>query len=249
MTVNTSVIRTIMQNDVQFVPLPNGLRLQVLPSIPYLANCQRHQNAAFIHDLGILVVWADNPKECAKRAKDIEQQLIQVFSQGMSGFDEPKEDVMVDEKPVDEFDPETGVPREDGVTDKPRRIKLNQAVLCAATLFLIVAALASGWRQIAIELTVDKSWVRLAFVAVMPLQIWLALVCKLASEQGFDADRVVVLHAVCRGLRRPAFWSHRPDESKLKVLLRKGTGPSLARGPSPRYDSMPRIQGRPVVSH
>lgn len=178
MTVNTSVIRTIMQNDVQFVPLRNGLRLQVLPSIPYLADCQRHQNAAFIQDLGILAVWADNPKECAKRAQDIEAQLIQVFSQGMSGFDEKMKEgeVNVDEVPAEEYDPETGVARENGVTDPPRRIKLNQAVLCGATLFLIIAALASGWRQIAIELAIDNSWIRLAFVAVMPLQVWLALV-------------------------------------------------------------------------
>ena len=186
MTVNTSVIRTIMQNDVQSVPLPNGLRLQVLPTIPYLADCQRHQNAAFIHDLGILVVWADNPKECAKRAQGIESQLIQVFSQGMSGFDEKmkESEINVDEVPGDEYDPETGVPRENGLTDPPRRIKLNQAVLCAATLFLIIAALASGWRHIAAEIASDGNWLRLAFVAVMPLQIWLALVrnCRMAVK-------------------------------------------------------------------
>lgn len=181
MTVNTSVIRTIMSHDeVQFVPLPNGLRLQVLPSIPYLANCQRHQNAAFIHDLGLLVVWADNPRECAKRAQDIEKQLINVFSMGMSGFDEKTNEkdggVFVSEDAADDMDVEGGVARENGHNDPPRRIKLNQAVLCAATLFLIVAALASGWRQIAMEMAVDKSWIRLAFVAVMPLQVWLALV-------------------------------------------------------------------------
>ncbi len=183
MTINTSVIRTIMQHDeVQFVPLPNGLRLQVLPSIPYLANCSRHQNAAFIHDLGILVVWGDNPRECARRAEDIERQLIGVFSHGMSGFEEKtssKNDgnIFVNEVSPDDLDgAEGGVAREDGITDPPRRIKLNQAVLCGATLFLIVAALASGWRQIAVELSVDKSWLRLAFIVVMPLQIWLALV-------------------------------------------------------------------------
>ena len=186
MTVNTSVIRTIMQHDeVQFVPLRNGLRLQVLPSIPYLANCQRHQNAAFIHDLGLLVVWADNPRECAKRAEDIERQLIDVFSYGMSGFDEKdeKEEVVVNEVSAEDWDAaEGGVARENGFTDPPRRIKLNQAVLCAATLFLIVAALASGWRQIVIELIVDKSWIRLAFVVVMPLQVWLALVGIILSR-------------------------------------------------------------------
>lgn len=172
-----------MQHDeIKFVPLPNGLRLQVLPSIPYLANCQTHQNAAFIHDAGLLVVWAENPRECAKRAEDIEKQLIQVFSHGMSGFgiddkDSEKEDVFVSEVPADDLDSaEGGVPRENGLTDPPRRIKLNQAFLCAGTLFLIIAALASGWRQIAIELVVDNGWIRLAFVVVMPLQVWLALV-------------------------------------------------------------------------
>lgn len=183
MTVNTSVIRTIMQHDeVQFVPLRNGLRLQVLPSIPYLANCQRHQNAAFIHDLGVLTVWGDNPKECARRAEEIERQLIDVFSHGMSGFDEKttqKDDgnVFVNEVSSDDLDAvEGGVARENGFTDPPRRIKLNQAILCGATLFLIIAALASGWRQMAVELSIDKSWLRLAFVVVMPLQVWLALV-------------------------------------------------------------------------
>lgn len=182
MTVNTSVIRTIMQHDeVQFVPLPNGLRLQVLQSIPYLATCSIHQNAAFIHDQGLLIVWAENPRECAKRAEDIEEQLIQVFSHGMSGFDEKgaeKEEVIVTQAPADDLDAESGVARENGFNDPPRRIKLNQAILCGATLFLIIAALGSGWRQIAIEVTVDSGWIRLAFVAVMPLQIWLALVSE-----------------------------------------------------------------------
>ncbi len=183
MTVNTSVIRTIMQHDeVQFVPLPNGLRLQVLPSIPYLASCSRHQNAAFIHDLGVLVVWGDNPRECARRAEDIEKQLIGVFSHGMSGFEEktsPKNDgnVFVNEVSSEDLDAaEGGAARENGINDPPRRIKLNQSILCAATLFLIVAALSTGWRSMAIELSIDNSWIRLAFIAVMPLQAWLALV-------------------------------------------------------------------------
>ena len=183
-----------MQHDeIQFVPLQNGLRLQVLPSIPYLANCQRHQNAAFIHDLGILVVWGDNPRDCAKRAENIERQLIDVFSRGMSGFDgmDEKEDekVTVQEITNEEWDSaEGGVARENGFTDPPRRIKFNQSILCAATLFLIVAALASGWRQIAIELTVDMSWIRLAFIVVMPLQVWLALVRLYIIDRCYDAN-------------------------------------------------------------
>ena len=189
MTVNTSVIRTILQHDdIQFVPLPNGLRLQVLPSISYLASCSKHQNAAFIHDLAILVVWGDNPRDCVRRAEDVQAQLIEVFSGGMSGFDEKNGDkeggnVFVDEVPAEDWDSaEAGVARENGLNDPPRRIKLNQAVLCALTLFLIMGALSFGWRKIAIELAVDGGWIRLAFVVVMPLQIWLALVSPLAHS-------------------------------------------------------------------
>lgn len=66
---------------------------------------------------------------------------------------------------------------EDLATEKPRKTVLIQAILTGITLLLIIAALGSGWRQIAIETFVDKSMMRLVFFAVVPLQIWLALVC------------------------------------------------------------------------
>lgn len=67
--------------------------------------------------------------------------------------------------------------QEDLVTEKPRKTVLIQAFLTGITLLLIIAALGAGWRQIAIETFVDKSMMRLVFFAVVPLQIWLALVC------------------------------------------------------------------------
>ncbi|KAK4978475.1 hypothetical protein LTR66_010567 [Elasticomyces elasticus] len=56
MTVNTKVIKLFLRGNTDpYVPLGDGLRLQVLPSMAYLPGCQKHQSAAFIADRGILV--------------------------------------------------------------------------------------------------------------------------------------------------------------------------------------------------
>lgn len=183
MTVNTRVIRLVLERtDLVAITLRDGLRVQILPSIKFLATCQRHQNAAFIKDQGLLVVWADSPIEVISQAKDIEQQMMQVFARSLDPYDDQLQEkdsqiVQVTEKHSGEsdLDPE-GYPRVDGLAEAPRKVVLTQAVLCAITLILIIAALGSGWRQIAIQIKVDHNWVRLAFILVMPLQIWLALV-------------------------------------------------------------------------
>ena len=79
---------------------------------------------------------------------------------------------------VTEFavDSEHGDMSQEDLTEKPRRIVLIQPILTGITLFLIIAALGSGWRELVVELVVDKSWLRLAFLLVVPLQIWLGLV-------------------------------------------------------------------------
>jgi len=65
MTVKTAVIQTFLKEyNLPFVPLNNGLQLQVLPSIVGLSRCKKHHYAAFIKDMGMLVVWEvmlDNP--------------------------------------------------------------------------------------------------------------------------------------------------------------------------------------------
>lgn len=182
-TVNTRVIRLVVERTRHVtITLQDGLHVQILPSMKFLATCQKHQNAAFIKDQGILVVWADSPRDVITQAKDIERQMMHVFARGLDPYDEksPEKEghaVHVTEKPSDGSDLDSEkMSREDGLTEGPRRIVLNQAVLCAITLILIIAALASGWRQIAIEIKVDHNWIRLLFILVMPLQIWLALV-------------------------------------------------------------------------
>lgn len=180
MTVSTRVINLIMQReDLIFIQLKDGLKLQVLPNIAFLPTCQKYQNAAFIKDQAILIVWADSPKEVLARAAAIEEQMMYVFSQGMSpygeGENEKKEEQDVH---VVEVNSEDGYSKEEGYVEKPRKIVLTQAILTGITLLLITAAMASGWRQMAIEISVDNSYLRLVLLVVTPVQIWLALVSE-----------------------------------------------------------------------
>lgn len=173
MTVNTRVIKLFLETNTRpYVPLTNGLRLQVLPDISYLPRCQKHQFAAFIADRGILVVWDDEPKHLISRAADIEGTLMKMIwnKKEEEQEDEKKEGgVAVTEVSVDGSDAERGTPA------KPRKIVLWNPILSGCTLCLTVLAIGLGWRQIAIEMGYDNDWTRLAFIAVIPAQVWLAL--------------------------------------------------------------------------
>ena len=200
MTVTTLHFQPILLCDgLDSIPIGDGLFLQLLPDIAALAGCARNTQAAFIKDHGMLVVWGDSPNQVLERASEVEERVIGVFSRGMEAFAEIVEeteneaaakavrqkraqketksawkfwkaaDVTVDEVDSEDLDAEDQVA-------PPRKTVLVQAVLCALTLMLIIAALASGWRKVVIEIVIDKKWIRLAFLVVMPLQIWLALV-------------------------------------------------------------------------
>lgn len=65
---------------------------------------------------------------------------------------------------------------ESGFEGQARPPMLWQPISVALSLMLVIAALGSGWRSIAIEIAHDHKWIRLAFVAAMPAQIWLSLV-------------------------------------------------------------------------
>ena len=179
MTVNTRVIKVFLRDpNLAYVPLADGLRLQILPNITYLPSCQKHHFAAFIQDSAILVVWDDEPKHLLVRAKRIEEQLMAVIWKPEHAlFDEKTnktQSVLISETPFNGS--ENGIVDGEEQKEKPRKLVLIQAVLCALTLTLLIAAIGSGWRQIAIEVAVDKQMLRLAFAAVVPFQCWLALV-------------------------------------------------------------------------
>ncbi|KAL6252468.1 hypothetical protein RBB50_000187 [Rhinocladiella similis] len=176
MTVNTRIIKLFLQDDsLTYVPLESGLRLQILPSISHLPRCQKHHFAAFIRDYQILIVWDDNPNHVLKRVQGIEDQLISMVWKEQVDDDESVAPMRSAMPSTTNLNPDDSSSNLEQVVNAPRRVVLIQSVLTAVTLILLVVAIGSGWRQIAIEVKVDKNWMRLAFLLVVPFQCWLAL--------------------------------------------------------------------------
>jgi hypothetical protein len=173
MTVNSRVIKTFLQwsPDAVDVPLMNGLRIQILPTIDDLPRARKHQFAAFIAADAILVVWDDDALHIIQRAKHIESELMElVWRTGET----PEEN---NRRPgeADEFDIQ--VDEESGhIIPHTRPIHLMNTILVALTLILIVTTLGAGFRQIAAEIAVDGNMVRLALVVMAPVQIFFTLV-------------------------------------------------------------------------
>src|SRR5882757_7502605 len=95
MTVNSRVIKTFLQwsPDAIDVPLLNGLRIQILPTIEDLPRARKHQFAAFVASEALLVVWDDEALHLVARAKSIESELMElVWKTGEPGSDEEKKE-------------------------------------------------------------------------------------------------------------------------------------------------------------
>lgn len=177
MTVNSRVIKTFLNwsPDAVDVPLMNGLRIQILPTIDDLPRARKHQFAAFIASEALLVVWDDDALHLIERAKLIESELMElVWKTGDTDEAEEgqaKKGAIVTEVEVDE---ESGE-----IIPEKRATHLLNTILVSFTLILILAMLGLGFRQVAIETIVDKNYMRLAFVALTPVQIFFTLVSLL----------------------------------------------------------------------
>jgi hypothetical protein len=184
MTLKTSVIQTFLRSsNLPFVPLSDGLRLQVIPDISFLSRCQKHHFAAFIQDPGMLVVWDDDPEHIIDRAEQIEQHLVGMIwrSEGMkddSAFTSttPTININAMETSKDGLEPNRQF------CDQPRRVLLFQPILMAITGILVILTIGVGWRKIAIELKVDHSYMRCLLIVVVPLQIWLGWVSSCSND-------------------------------------------------------------------
>jgi len=172
MTVNSRVIKTFLawSPDAIDVPLMNGLRVQILPSIEDLTRARKHQFAAFVASEGLLVVWDDDASNIITRAKAIESELMQFVWQTVENGEE-----FSDKKGFydnrHEIDAETG---EANPEDRPTNL-LN-TILVAFTLIIVVTLLGLGCRSVAIEVAVDHVYLRLAFMALIPVQVFFTLV-------------------------------------------------------------------------
>jgi len=169
MTVNSRVIKTFLQwsPDAVDVPLLNGLRIQILPTIEDLPRARKHQFAAFVASEALLVVWDDEALHLVQRAKQIESELMElVWKTGQDDEDEKKDPNIG----VVEFDEESGE-----IKPEVRGLHLQNTVLVGITLILIVVVLGAGARQLAIEVEVDGSYTRLALLALTPVQVFFTL--------------------------------------------------------------------------
>ncbi|PNS14858.1 hypothetical protein CAC42_2087 [Sphaceloma murrayae] len=174
MTVNSRVIKTFLAwtPDAIDVPLTNGLRVQVLPTMEDLPAAKKHQFAAFVADEALLVVWDDDVHNLIKRAKFIEDELMElVWSSGEEENVEDEEGAKKGPGVVEaRFDPVTG---EELPEDRPTN--LQNTVLVSFTLVIILALLGAGFRQVAIEISVDYNWFRLLFFLLTPVQVFFTL--------------------------------------------------------------------------
>lgn len=178
MTVNTPVVRALLESlmaksDLDFVPLPDGLRVQILRSMVDLPRGQLHHFAAFIEDARLLVVWDDDPEKLLARAQDLEKKFIEIiWGDGNNGDDEDP----ADEKkmaPMDDIDP---AELEKALAGEKRPVRLESSIMVAMTMTLGISCIGLGWRALAYEITVDGSHVRLGLIAVGPIQFFLSLV-------------------------------------------------------------------------
>ncbi|KXS99710.1 hypothetical protein AC578_9879 [Pseudocercospora eumusae] len=152
MTVHSRVIKTFLAwSNAVDVPLKNGLRAQVIPTLEDLPRERKLQFAAFVAQDGLLVVWDDD------------------FSDG----DEEK--FIGNEKKIPRVAAKIADEESGEITAKERPTHLMNTGLVSFTLFLITIMLGAGFRQTAIECMVDKSYLRLAFLALTPVQVFFTL--------------------------------------------------------------------------
>lgn len=172
LTINSPAIRTFLQirPDTLEIPLPGGLRVQCLPDMIDLPRARKHQCAALIISEGLLVVWDDDPSRLIERAKLIEHEFVQLVWRSGGEDDESLDEKKGAHVMIDGMD-------EESIDQAPskRPTKIQNSILVSLTLLLITVILGAGYREIAAELMVDHSYIRLALVLLTPLQIFFAL--------------------------------------------------------------------------
>lgn len=176
MTVNSRVIRSFVASspDAVDVPLKDGLRVQILPSAADLSRARKNQFAAFLAAEELLVVWDDDAANLITRAKAIESELMDLIWRCNQ---EEEEDEVNNEKKVRntvlEVDPESGDP-----IPEDRQTNLMNSILVAFCLAIVFTLLGLAARSLAVEIAVDHNYVRLAFLALVPVQVFFTLVCR-----------------------------------------------------------------------
>ena len=119
-----------------------------------------------------LLVWDDDVHNLVKRAKFIEDELMElVWSAG--------DDQEVEEAPKEKgpgmvevkYDPDSGE-----ALPEVRSTNMENTYLVCFTVVIIIALLGAGFREVAIEIAIDHNWLRIMFVLLTPVQVFFTLV-------------------------------------------------------------------------
>lgn len=155
----------------------NGLRIQILPSMEDLSQARKYQFAAFIASESLLIVWDDDPSKVITRATNIESQLMQLVWQ--TGEPSGDGEIIIEKSGASDaaVDTELGEPMLE-----LRSTNLMNTVLVACTLVIVVILLGLACRSLATEIAVDGSYVRLAFLTLVPVQVFFTLVGFLSLQ-------------------------------------------------------------------
>lgn len=183
----------------------------MLPDLSYLPGCQKHQFAAFIEDRGVLIVWADNPRQLLERAAGVEKSLMQFTWDSPAAQLNEKKDAVVQ---VDEVGSEDDL--EHNALQSDRQIMMSMPFTGGITLLLTFAALGGGWRELAFQTAVDGSYIRLALLLAIVPQIWLCLF----FFQALVGDVFQIFGPVSQMAQNSKFYSGLPPKR-----LRRDAGP------------------------
>ncbi|KAK1490233.1 hypothetical protein CCUS01_14502 [Colletotrichum cuscutae] len=180
MTVNTPVIQSIIHGllnsgePLNSIPLAGGLQLQVLQRMTDLPRCQKHHFAAFVLDPPLLTVWDDDANRLHARAESLEHMIISYIWRNEGGDEEDGDEK--NEKQagvnVEELSPAA---LEEALKAEVRPVRLTSSIMVSAALCLSVACLGLGYRNLALESTIDGSYTRWALLAVTPLTLFISL--------------------------------------------------------------------------
>ena len=178
MTVNTMLIKILLRHNsnVSFIEIQSGLRIQVLPDVTYLPRCRKHQFAAFITDPGILIVWDDKPDWITGRIEKLETELVKMVWGDSAPLVDDDENLT--KRPSISDDQEKVESQQES-----RRVVLVRPIISAATLTLTTVTMAVSWKYVAIEMVVNRTYVRAVILLAFIPQAWLALVRTLTDQR------------------------------------------------------------------
>lgn len=145
----------------------------MLQSIYQLPKANKNQSAAVVASQGLLIVWDDDVGNLIARASNIERELMELVWEA-DGTEIKSDRSNVKKGPevvVLAVDEESGeeIPEQ-------RPVHLLNSIYVSIVLFIIIAMLGAGMRQLAFETKADGNYLRLALVLLLPVNIFFTLV-------------------------------------------------------------------------